>query len=242
MTAVSATNKTAATTSSSSTNPVLRQGASGTAVARMQEILKKAGFDPKGIDGKFGPNTLAALKKFQAANGLVVDGICGPKTWAALTGTKPPVVTNPPKDDFTGSFPKVPKGLAEIKAVFGEPGKNQVTVKLPLGPGGKEINVTCHEKIAPVMKAMLAEAKEKGLLKHIKTFDGMYCNRNKKPTSGATSSQKSTHAWGTAFDINASLGKNGQVHPELAALFEKYGFYWGKNFNDEMHFQYARGY
>lgn len=35
-------------------------------------------------DGSFGPKTLSAVKNFQQAHGLKVDGIVGPKTWAAL--------------------------------------------------------------------------------------------------------------------------------------------------------------
>lgn len=68
------------------TLPTLRKGAKGEYVTRMQQALKNAGFSlPKyGIDGCFGKETLAALKAFQKANGLKADGICGPKTWAAI--------------------------------------------------------------------------------------------------------------------------------------------------------------
>lgn len=40
----------------------------------LQERLGTAGFDPQGVDGRIGPNTIAAVKAFQRANGLVPDG------------------------------------------------------------------------------------------------------------------------------------------------------------------------
>ncbi len=78
---------TAASTSSS--QPVLRQGARGSAVTTLQQRLKAAGFNPGTIDGQFGPKTLAAVKAFQRAKGLVQDGIVGPKTWAKLNAPPP---------------------------------------------------------------------------------------------------------------------------------------------------------
>lgn len=38
------------------------------------------------VDGAFGPKTLAAVKNYQANNGLIADGIIGPKTWTKLLG------------------------------------------------------------------------------------------------------------------------------------------------------------
>jgi len=40
----------------------------------IQTRLTAAGFDPQGIDGRIGPNTIAAVKAYQKANGLVPDG------------------------------------------------------------------------------------------------------------------------------------------------------------------------
>ena len=64
--------------------PVLRSGASGDAVRRLQQALARSGFDPGVIDGVFGPNTDAAVRAFHGASGLTVDGVAGPATWTAL--------------------------------------------------------------------------------------------------------------------------------------------------------------
>lgn len=40
----------------------------------LQTRLATAGFDPKGVDGRIGPNTIAAVKAYQTANALVPDG------------------------------------------------------------------------------------------------------------------------------------------------------------------------
>ena len=71
--------------------PMLRKGSTGTYVTLLQEMLIQRGYSlPKyGADGKFGNETLEAVKAFQQANGLNPDGICGPATWAALEGTEP---------------------------------------------------------------------------------------------------------------------------------------------------------
>jgi len=57
---------------------VLRKGDKGSAVKDLQEFLEIT------ADGDFGPGTEAAVKKWQAENGLVADGIVGPKTWDAM--------------------------------------------------------------------------------------------------------------------------------------------------------------
>ncbi|QUL98658.1 MAG: N-acetylmuramoyl-L-alanine amidase [Candidatus Fermentithermobacillus carboniphilus] len=64
--------------------PILRQGSSGQAVLTLQERLKDLGYDPGPVDGIFGPWTDAAVRTFQRHNGLYVDGVVGPITWAAL--------------------------------------------------------------------------------------------------------------------------------------------------------------
>src|SRR2546421_7209151 len=64
--------------------PIFKQGSSGPAIQDLQQKLKNLGFDPKGVDGKFGPGTLAAVIAFQKSKGLESDGMVGPATMAAL--------------------------------------------------------------------------------------------------------------------------------------------------------------
>ena len=64
----------------------MKIGVRGVQVSELQADLHKAGFDPGPRDGVFGPVTERAVKASQQVNGLVVDGIVGPKTQAALTG------------------------------------------------------------------------------------------------------------------------------------------------------------
>jgi peptidoglycan hydrolase-like protein with peptidoglycan-binding domain len=54
------------------------------AVAEVQCLVRRHGFDPKGIDASFGPNTKAAVQRFQRSRGLDDDGIVGPMTWREL--------------------------------------------------------------------------------------------------------------------------------------------------------------
>jgi peptidoglycan hydrolase-like protein with peptidoglycan-binding domain len=67
----------------------VRQGSSGDAVRGVQEefaFRNLSGIPGSGlkIDGVFGPKTEAAVRGFQQALSVAVDGIVGPVTWRAL--------------------------------------------------------------------------------------------------------------------------------------------------------------
>ena len=65
--------------------PLLKRGAKGKAVERLQRALRAAGFAVV-PDGDFGPATDRAVRAFQEARRLQPDGVVGPATWNALTG------------------------------------------------------------------------------------------------------------------------------------------------------------
>jgi peptidoglycan hydrolase-like protein with peptidoglycan-binding domain len=78
------------------TAPVLRRGSRGEFVAYLQQLLIAAGHDPGPVDGIFGPRTEAAVREFQQANGLQVDGVVGIQTWTALDPIAEAHPTDPP--------------------------------------------------------------------------------------------------------------------------------------------------
>ena len=70
--------------------PTLRLGSRGSAVIDLQTRLATAGFSAGTADGIFGSRTDAAVRSFQRARGLGVDGVVGPPTWSELLGTTAP--------------------------------------------------------------------------------------------------------------------------------------------------------
>ena len=77
--------------SSATDSSTLKQGSQGTLVKNMQQRLKDLGYYDGTVTGNFGPLTEEAVKRFQSAQGLTVDGIAGVNTlnklYAMSTGS-----------------------------------------------------------------------------------------------------------------------------------------------------------
>lgn len=63
----------------------IKNGSSGKHVKIMQAILKHCYGKSLSVDGKFGSNTEKQLKAVQTKLGLTADGVCGNKTWTAIS-------------------------------------------------------------------------------------------------------------------------------------------------------------
>ena len=70
-------------TPKAATMPLIKKGSKGSAVLQLQKMLNAKGYKLT-EDGDFGSKTEAAVKAYQKANGLEVDGEVGPMTWGVL--------------------------------------------------------------------------------------------------------------------------------------------------------------
>lgn len=64
--------------------PLMRKGVQGNITKLLQEKLVSLGYNTNGVDGIFGSGTYSAVREFQNARGLSVDGIVGQNTWRKL--------------------------------------------------------------------------------------------------------------------------------------------------------------
>lgn len=256
----------------------LRLNDSNDDVKRWQLFLIGQGLLKDVADGKFGPKTEAASKAFQKKYGMVDDGIVGNKTIgkAMMLGFS---VVEYPKDDpvIQPDFPPEPvfpplnssqkhQLLGIIEYVSAPKAGNPEAIKIT--NGWDKINITSvivpqligikgasqtgkiyfHKNAAAQLLGMWDEWEKAGLLPLVLSYAGSWVPRFIRGSRTTLSS----HAWGTAFDINvpwnglgvtpAFIGKKGSVR-ELVPIAHKHGFYWGGHFKkrpDGMHFEVAK--
>lgn len=72
-------------------------------IKQIQALLTYLGYNPGAVDGADGANTQAAVRRFQQAEGLGVDGIAGSKTQAALLAAVAAGRVYVPLDDNNGA-------------------------------------------------------------------------------------------------------------------------------------------
>lgn len=85
----------------------LRRGSKGADVTKLQTALNAQGYDCGAADGIFGAKTEAAVRAFQQANRLTVDGIAGRDTQAALYAAE-----DTPQPTYTVTLRNVPQADA----------------------------------------------------------------------------------------------------------------------------------
>ncbi len=166
-----------------------------------------------------------------------------------------PITSNAERQKVFGAFDFIAapvKGNKENISLKGDWARNNLCViDMPqlLGISGAPHSgkIQCHVKVADAIRFLFVELEQLGLLDDIHTWDGMYCPRFIRGSTKVLSN----HAFGTAFDINATwnpIGKEPAKEGKLGCLYRivpialKHRFYWGGFYSarpDGMHFEYA---
>ena len=169
--------------------------------------------------------TESATRAYQRSSSLTADGIVGPLTiGAALT------------DGFDVGFVE-----------YGEPAGSTILAGAPTLRAAAP-TTRFHRRAAGQLEALWAAWGRAGLLGRVRTYEGSYAARFVRGRPG----QLSSHAYGSAFDINqrwnrlghlpAPAGAAGSVR-ELVDIANAHGFFWGGHFKgrpDGMHFEVAK--
>lgn len=180
----------------------------------LQSRLTAHGYPVGVIDGKLGKITVAALKAFQKAKGIVPSGIANEATVAALrlssTASVPSIPEReqtPAKETFQPSKTVWPR-QADVPAFFGAVGQNQTSIEIPFDmwlawdKGTRIKKITVHKRVAESAERAFqkiassysaAERKNIG----IDLFGG---SLNVRKMRGGSS--YSMHSWGIAIDFD----------------------------------------
>ena len=146
-----------------------------------------------------------------------------------------------------------------IKVLNGWKSDNIIPVSIPQLNGKKMGNQTIsngtinfHKQGSELLQKLWLAWEAANLLDRIQTFEGGYAARFIRNTKDRNPRPLSNHAWGTAFDINAStngfgnepalLNQKGCVR-ELVTIANENGFFWGGHFSgskDGMHFELGK--
>lgn len=216
--------------------PLYHKGSKGKEVKRIQKRLKQLGHYQGPIDGDYGPGTEKAVKSFQRAEGLAVDGKVGALTSRRLfavdepkSGPPQPVVLSPSNVD------RNKKRLSKVHPVLAIRGHSM-------------INLCAHNGIAVLITQGLRTWKMQ---------DKLYAKgRTEAPigrrhiVSQAKGGQ-SFHNFGLAFDIvvlddvgRADWDTNNPAWKQAGEIGKSVGLEWGGDwtrFKDFPHFQYVGG-
>ncbi len=241
--------------------PILIKGSPHTAwVKSWQARLISLGISlaPYGADGDFGTLTEDKTELIQKIYGLPETGIVTHLEWEAtetpferktvpLATFKP--LTRDQKQDKFGyiAFKHSPLDInpEHIVITNGWTQDHIIGVKIPQLKSLGYPTAYVHKLIAKQLKDFFQALEDEELLHYIKTCEGFWVPRLVRGRN-----YLSSHAHGTAFDINYrwnQLGANpadwyeeGTVKP-LVTVAEHYGFYWGGRFSrsDGNHFEAA---
>ena len=194
----------------------LEFGSRGSDVLQLQKALLELGFNPNGTDGKFGRGTETAVKAYQAARGLEVDGKAGTLTLTMLYGE-----TSGESGTITTPVTTNPNTLK-----YGDSGSRVTELQTALVKLGYDTNGVDGRFGAGTQRAVISFQKDNGLeadgLAGTKTLELLYAKANGSGSSSGSSS-------GTSTGLTRTL-RRGYTGDDVIAVQERLkelGYYTG---------------
>ena len=206
----------------------LKRGEEGPEIKRVQERLNGLGYrgpdgKPLAEDGKFGPNTEAAVIRFQKEHGLQGLGVVGPKTMAALDAAEK---AQSQGGQTTGQTPSPQgKGGMALTAAY------DMSIKyddVKYGFGSKNLasgKVDCSGWVSQLQNATMDEINQKA---GKTVFSGKdYFDKHNQPAAGIIKDSVDTTGTLMRSPLDASKLKEGMIIGEdNGKMFTKQGVQW----------------
>ena len=125
------------------------------AVRSLQRRLARAGFSPGPVDGRYGPRTTSAVRRFQRAHRLAPNGIASQRTLQALGGQRT-LRRRPATGSQQGSAPKRKQGSAARSPQVAAPGANSTSAPKPHSRGHSHLQLIATLLLAAIGIGLLA--------------------------------------------------------------------------------------
>lgn len=227
-----------------------QRGSTGEKVKRLQARLKQLGHYRGPIDGGYGPGTEKAVKAFQRAKHLTVDGKVGPATWTVLFSIEKPqhsAAKPVPRSPAPESEPATPVRMPLRTVQLNNQRLSRLHPILAIR-GRCLIELCAHVGIRIQVTQGLRTWKEQDRL-YAKGRTGAPIGKKHRVTNAKGGS--SYHNFGLAFDtvVLSSKGKpdwdsSNPAWKRAGQIGKSVGLEWGgswKTFKDFPHFQYTAG-
>ena len=224
-------------TATTTNNTYIKLNSSGAAVKTLQTKLKKLGYYTGDLTGNAGSKTIAAIKKFQAANNLTADGVAGPSTIAKIDAAYDKLGTSSSSSSTSGSGLRLNSTGSDVRDL-----QNNLTA---LGYYWATISGNFGPKTETAVKLF---QEENGLpadgIAGKKTLEAI-ADAVAKSGKGSSSSSSASKDNNTVLKLDSESVRVGQLQSDLKAL----GYYTGevtKHFGEKtkaavMKFQAAKG-
>lgn len=219
-----------AQTQSSST---LKIGSEGADVKRLQQRLKDLGYYTGSVDGKFGQGTEQAVRDFQAAHKLTVDGKAGKTTQTTLYGSRA-------KKKTATTVTAKPSGSSSSTSATAKPsttssytnGKTDIYLE-PGSSNGKQIKIMQNRLIVLGYLSGTADgeygATTEAAVKAFQDRNGLYADGKAGPQTLAklysSSAKKASSVVGHLGSLKS--GMNGSAVRSLQKNLKTLGYYTG---------------